>query len=120
VFLNQFFQQFPLILGFQQVDWMSEQPSPLDPPAPAFGTNFIMELPLFTGFESMIEMAENKTATVEIGPVRRTPEGQLLSVVTVRNLTGHYLPTGVGFRRLFVQFLVLDRQGASIACRRLA
>ena len=94
-FLNEFFQQFPLILGFQQIDWMSEQPSPLDPPAPAFGTGFVMELPLFTGFESMLDMAENQTATVEIGPVRKT-QGQLRSVVTVRNLTGHDLPTGGG------------------------
>ncbi len=113
-FLNEFFQQFPLILGFQQVDWMSEQPSPLDPPAPPFGTNFVMELPLFTGFESMLDMAENQTATVEIGPVRKTRDGQLRSVITVRNLTGHDLPTGVGFRRMFLQFLVLDKQGTTL------
>jgi hypothetical protein len=113
-FLNEFFQQFPLILGFQQVDWMSEQPSPLDPPAPPFGTNFVMELPLFTGFESMLDMAENQTATMEIGPVRKTRDGQLSSVVTVRNLTGHDLPTGVGFRRMFLQFLVLDKQGTTL------
>jgi hypothetical protein len=113
-FLNQFFQQFPLILGFQQVDWMSEQPSPLDPPAPPFGTNFVMELPLFTGFESMLDMAANQTATVEIGPVRKTRDGQLRSVITVRNLTGHDLPTGVGFRRVFLQVLVLDKQGTML------
>jgi hypothetical protein len=113
-FLNEFFQQFPLILGFQQVDWMSEQPSPLDPPAPPFGSNFVMELPLFTGFESMLEMAESQTATVEIAPVQKTQDGQLSSVVTVRNLTGHDLPTGVGFRRMFLQFLVLDKQGTTL------
>jgi hypothetical protein len=112
--INEFFQQFPLILGFQQVDWMSEQPSPLDPPAPPFGSNFVMELPLFTGFESMLEMAESQTATVEIAPVQKTQDGQLSSVVTVRNLTGHDLPTGVGFRRMFLQFLVLDKQGTTL------
>ena len=113
-FLNEFVQQFPLILGFQQVDWMSEQPSPLDPPAPPFGTNFVMELPLFTGFESMLDMAENQTATVAVGPVRKTRDGLLRSVVTVSNLTGHDLPTGVGFRRMFLQFLVLDNQGNTL------
>jgi hypothetical protein len=113
-FLNQFFQQFPLILGFQQVDWMSEQPSPMDPPAPPFGSNFVMELPLFTGFESMIDMAENQTATLKIGPVHKTAGGQLDCIVTVRNLTGHNLPTGVGFRRMFLQFLVLDQQGTTL------
>ncbi len=110
-FLNQFFQQFPLILGFQQVDWMSEQPSFLDPPAPPFLSNFLMELPLFTGFESMLDMAENQTATLEIGLVQKTPQRELRTVVKVTNLTGHYLPTGVGFRRMFLQFLVLDSQG---------
>jgi hypothetical protein len=112
--LNQFFQQFPLILGFQQVDFMSEQPSPLDPPAPQSFSNFVMELPLFTGFESMLDMAENQTARVELGPVQKTSKGELHSIVTISNLTGHYLPTGVGFRRMFLQFLVLDRQGNTL------
>jgi len=110
VFLNQFVQQFPLLLGLMQIDWMSEQPSPLDPPAPPFSAGYPMELPLFTGFESMLEMAERETATVELGRVQRAA-GELHAAVTVRNLTGHYLPTGVGFRRMFVEFLVLDAQG---------
>jgi hypothetical protein len=114
VFLNQFVQQFPLILGFQQIDWMSEQPSPLDPPAPPFTQGLPMELPLFTGFESMLEMAANDTATVQVGRVRKTADGRLRASVTVRNLTGHYLPTGVGFRRLFVELQVLDRQGTPL------
>ena len=113
-FLNQFFQQFPLLLGFQQIDWMSEQPSPLDPPALPFSAAFPMELPLFTGFESMLYMAQNQTATVKIGPVQKTPEGQVRSVVTIENLTGHNLPTGVGFLWMFVQFLVLDQQGTTL------
>jgi len=113
-FLNQFFQQFPLLLGFQQVDWMSEQPSFLDPPAPPFLSNFLMELPLFTGFESILDMAENQTATLQIGPVSKTTDGALLSTVKVTNLTGHDLPTGVGFRRMFLQFLVLDNQGNTL------
>jgi hypothetical protein len=111
VFLNQFFQQFPLIVGFQQIDFMSEQPSPLDPPAPPFATSYPMELPLFTGLESMLEMAQQDTATIELSGLQRTSEG-LRAVVTVNNLTGHDLPTGVGFRRMFLEVLVLDAQGA--------
>jgi hypothetical protein len=110
LFLNQFFQQFPLLLGFQQIDWMSEQPSTIDPPAPPFFSAYPMELPLFTGFESMLEMARQETATVEIGRVRRR-SGGIDGVVTVRNLTGHDLPTGVGFRRLFLEVLALDADG---------
>jgi hypothetical protein len=106
VFLNQFFQQFPLELGFQQVDWMSEQPSPLDPPAMPFYSGYHMVLPLFTGFQSMVEMAESETAELEVGPPQKT-QGQLRTIVTVRNLTGHDLPTGVGFRRMILEFVVL-------------
>jgi hypothetical protein len=69
-----------------------------------------MELPLFTGFESMLEMAEKETATVAIERLERR-EGYLRGVVRVENRTGHYLPTGVGFRRIFVELLVLDREG---------
>jgi hypothetical protein len=114
VFLNQFVQQYPLILGFQQIDWMSEQPSPLDPPAPPFASGYNMALPLLAGFESMLAMAENETATVTLGELHKTPQGEVRGVVTVRNLTGHYLPSGVGFRRIFVELLVLDRQGATL------
>lgn len=114
LFLNQFFQQFPLLLGFQQVDAMSEQPAFLDPPAPSPLQSYNMELPLFTGFETMLEMARNDTATVHAGPLEKTASGELRSVVTVTNLAGHYLPTGVGFRRMFLEFLVLDQQGATL------
>ena len=114
VFLNQFVQQFPLILGFQQIDWMSEQPSPLDPPAPPFASGYNMALPLLTGFESMLEMAANETATIAIERLEKTPQGAVHGVVTVRNRTGHYLPSGVGFRRIFVELLVLDRQGTTL------
>jgi hypothetical protein len=89
---------------------MSTQ-GPIDPPAPPAGSNYVQELPLFTGFESILEMARDQTAELEIGPVKKTKKGELHSVVTVTNLTGHALPTGVGFRRMFLQFLVLDQQG---------
>jgi hypothetical protein len=36
---------------------------------------------------------------------------QLTAQVTVANKTGHKLPTGVGFRRAFLQFSVLDDKG---------
>jgi hypothetical protein len=110
LFLNQLFQQYPLLLGLQQIDFMSEQPSPLDPPAPPFGAAYPMELPLFTGMESMLEMAEQQTAALEIGRVRRE-SGELVAPVTVHNRTGHYLPTGVGFRRMFLELLVRDAAG---------
>jgi hypothetical protein len=110
LFLNQFVQQFPLILGFQQIDWMSEQPSPLDPPAPPFSSAYPMQLPLLTGFESMLTMAEEETATVEIGSVQRGP-GELRARVTVVNRTGHDLPDRRRLPADVPEVLVLDAQG---------
>ncbi|MBY0276774.1 hypothetical protein K2Z84_15660 [Candidatus Binatia bacterium] len=109
VFLNQMAQQFPLLLGIQQIDFMSEQASSIDPPAPPFRASYPMELPLLTGLDSMLDMAANETATVELARVRRSG-GLLEADVTVENLTGHDLPTGVGFRRMFLELLVLDAE----------
>jgi hypothetical protein len=110
VFLNQLVQQFPLLVGIQQIDFMSEQASSIDPPAPPFSSAYPMQLPLLTGFASMIDMAQQETATVALSDVRRA-SGELQATVTVRNLTGHYLPTGVGFRRMFLELLVVDAGG---------
>jgi hypothetical protein len=107
VFLNQLFQQFPLLLGFQQIDWMSEQPSGIDPPAPQLAKGYLMELPLITGFESMLEMAQQQTATVELTSVSASAQG-IDAVVKVSNHAGHDFPSGVGFRRAFLELLVLD------------
>jgi hypothetical protein len=107
--LNQFAQQFPLLMGVMQIDWMSEQPSPIDPPAPPFFQGYPMELPLFTGMESMLEMAR------EARPRWRSAPCSGPAAVCKRRspcrTTGHYLPTGVSFRRLFVELLVLDGAG---------
>jgi len=113
LFLNQLVQQFPLVLGVQQIDWMSEQPSPINPPAAPFFTSYPQELPLFTGMQSMLDMAQHDTATVEVTSVERLA-GELRANVTVENLTGHDLPTGVGFRRMFVELVVLDADGNAL------
>lgn len=96
VFINQMFQQFPVLLGFRQIDYMT-------------GSGSVPSL--VTGAESMIDMAQNDTATIDIETLEITPEGQLHSVIKVTNLVGHYLPSGVGFRRVFIEFLVRDIDG---------
>ena len=95
VFLNQMFQQFPLILGVRQLDGVTE--SNVTPP-------------LITGMNSMMEMARHGTAELEITSVETLPENQLRARITVHNKTGHYLPSGVGFRRVFLEVLVRDKQ----------
>jgi hypothetical protein len=113
VFLNQFFQQFPLVLGFQQIDWMSEQASSIDPPAPVYSTGYPMELPLMNAFDSMLEMAGQQTAMLDIEQLDASAGG-ITALLKVHNATGHYLPTGVGFRRMFLEVVLLDAQGATL------
>jgi hypothetical protein len=98
LFLNQTFQQFPLILGFRQGALFSRTSVPGYPA-------------LLLGQESMIDLAENQTARVEIRTLQRTRDGKLRAVVRVTNLTGHDFPSGVGFRRAFLEFLVQDADG---------
>ena len=96
VFLNEMFQQFPLLLGVRQIDYMVSGST-----VPA----------LLTGLNSMLEMARNETAAVEVEEVERLDGGRIRAQVRVTNWVGHYLPSGVGFRRAFLEFLVLDADG---------
>ncbi|MDX6693848.1 MAG: hypothetical protein QOF02_1451 [Blastocatellia bacterium] len=55
--------------------------------------------------KSALDLARNETAQVEIASVKRTPEG-LSAQVKVTNLAGHKFPSGVSFRRAFMEFRV--------------
>src|SRR6185436_5972011 len=60
-----------------------------------------------TAENAMLDQAVNRTAVVTVGDVRN--DGNTLSArVTVVSKVGHKFPSGVGFRRAFVQFSVLD------------
>lgn len=96
VFLNQMFQQFPLLLGYRQAERYTR-----------LSLNYP---PLLLSEDSMIEMAQEATANVEVRSLETTPEG-LRAVVRVTNRTGHYLPSGVGFRRVLLEVQVRDAAG---------
>ncbi len=96
IFLNQMFQQFPLLLGFRQGTFFSRSDQDLPP--------------LLLGEELMTDMARSQTASVEISRLARTRRG-ILASVTVTNHTGHDFPSGVGFRRAFLEVLVRDASG---------
>lgn len=89
-FLNAWFQQFPLLLGYRQQDYM----------------NGNVRAPLLTARETVLEVAREETAEVVLEQVGWQGEA-LEARVVVRNLGGHSLPSGVGFRRLFLELLVL-------------
>jgi len=93
IFINEMFQQFPVLLGFRQIDYMT-------------GTATVPSL--ITGRNSMIEMANNETASIEIESLEINDEGILEANIKVINKVGHYLPSGVGFRRVFIEFVVRD------------
>ena len=56
---------------------------------------------------AMIDQAATRTATVKVSDLK-LEAGDLSAKVTVTNLAGHKLPSGVGFRRAFIAFDVLD------------
>ena len=63
--------------------------------------------PLDLTKQSMLDQAANATATIAIDSLSRDAN-ELRASVTVTNKTGHKFPSGVGFRRAFVDFMVFD------------
>lgn len=98
VFFLQMAQQFPEVLGVRPVD-------------PMLTTKGIDSIP--AALEAMVDQGVNRTATVTIGDVAN--DGTTLAArVTVINRVGHKFPSGVGFRRAFLAFDVLDLNGKKL------
>ena len=99
--INQFglmiFEQFPDILGIRTADYMYGEAVP----------------GLLTAQSSGYDLARRETATIEVTSVTKT-DVSLEANVTVQNLAGHGFPSGVGFRRAFLTFEVLDAAGKVI------
>ena len=104
VFLNAFFQQYPMLLGARQQNYM----------------NYSTTAPLLTAREEVLLIARRATANVTVDNVSvsvsssATNNMTLSADVTIENLTGHKLPSGVGFRRAFVEFSVFDTAGTLV------
>lgn len=89
-FLLEMFKQNNTILGVGLGDFMSGSTTDLS-----------------DAINNIVLQAENKTAKVEAKVVSATAD-KIVANVKVTNLVGHRLPSGVGFRRAFIEFLVLD------------
>src|SRR5689334_16569460 len=71
---------------------------------------------LSTAIDAFVQQAQNSTAEVSVSPA--TIAGQkLIADVKVTNKTGHRFPSGVGFRRAFLEFRVVDNDtGKTVWC----
>jgi Cytochrome P460 len=71
---------------------------------------------LSTAVDAFVQQAQNSTAEVSVSPV--TMSGQkLIADVKVTNKAGHRFPSGVGFRRAFLEFRVVDNDtGKTVWC----
>jgi hypothetical protein len=63
--------------------------------------------------KSALELARAQSAEVELASARRTARG-LSARVKVTNLAGHKFPSGVSFRRAFVELRVADSGGRTL------
>jgi hypothetical protein len=89
VFLLEAFRQFGDVLGMRMPDYETG----------VEGVHFAID--------NYVQNARKNTATVEI--INLETVGQTIAAdVRVTNLTGHRLPSGVGFRRLWIEFLLID------------
>jgi hypothetical protein len=98
VFLLKMAEQFPEVLGVRPVD-------------PMLTTKGIDSIP--AAVAAMIDQGINRTATVTVGDVANDGT-ELRARVTVINRVGHKFPSGVGFRRAFLEFNVLDVNGKKL------
>jgi hypothetical protein len=94
VFLIKMAQQFPDVLGLRTQDPMLVSKG-LDP--------------LLFSEQAMLDQASHSTAAIGLSVERK--QGKLAATVKIDSKAGHKLPSGVGFRRVFVEVSVLDVNG---------
>jgi len=97
IFALEMFKQFRSELGLYQEDPMLRNPDQTIPG-------------IDTAIATSLESASQKTAVVEVQSLGRE-EDRIVADVKITNLVGHSFPSGVGFRRAFVDFQVLDEDG---------
>jgi hypothetical protein len=93
-FLLEMLNQFSSVMGLWTSDYMS---------------GALNDLP--NAIDNMVQQAQVSSARVDVSST--VANGTLTSDVQVTNLTGHRLPSGVGFRRAFLEFQVYEKQGDS-------
>jgi mono/diheme cytochrome c family protein len=110
LFVMEIFNQFSAQLGISTQPDSNNVPVPFYDPMATWG-NSVPSMVLTK--KSALEMARNETAQIEIAALRRTARG-LSAQVKVTNLAGHRFPSGVSFRRAFLEFRVNDASGKTV------
>ncbi len=90
-FVTEMFSQFPWLLGVQRRDnlFTAENGIP--------GQDLALQ--------TSLEMAQKQTAKITLFDLKRTDKG-ISASVKIENQAGHKFPSGVGFRRAFIEFKV--------------
>ncbi len=96
-FMIEMFKQFPEVLGVSPGDYET---------GAVTGADFAIENMLLSAREGRVATVTLNSATVG--------DTELAVDVTIANKTGHRFPSGVTFRRAFLELLVLDEQGRVI------
>jgi hypothetical protein len=91
VFLLEMFKQFNEVLGVRKDDYMSGSRT---------------DLP--DAIDNLDQQARQRTATIRVSAQATGPR-TIDAEVVVTNLAGHRFPSGVGFRRAFIELLVVER-----------
>lgn len=98
VFLVAMAQQFPDVLGIRTQD----------PMLVSRGVD-----PLIRTEQAMLDLATQATVSVGV-PTLSMDETHIRAEVAIESKVGHKFPSGVGFRRAFVDFRVLDQNGETL------
>lgn len=92
VFLLEMFNQFPDILGVKHTDYMTSADN---------GNRLAIE--------NMVRQAREATVDLQMEVNNKSKASNRMDVdVTVTNLTGHRIPSGVAFRRAFLEVQVIN------------
>ena len=98
VFVLEMFKQFGDKLGLTQGDRNYDT------------TNFAYKKRLDLSTEETVKQVQSQSASVIIRAQRKTASGIDVDVEVI-NKTGHKFPSGVGFRRAFIEFTAMDGTG---------
>jgi hypothetical protein len=102
---SQFMKNFPVgdkifpyneVLGVRQNDYM-----------------LTVNADLPNAIDAFVQQAQSSTAAIEVLPVSADKDKLVVNVM-VANKTGHRFPSGVGFRRAFIEFRAVDNRSGQV------